>query len=104
MKKWSYLPEQRETSEKPNRFFSFKIFPYKKVRESVLKEELEEMIEFLRKKAKEQNGLYFEQRFQNKETGEIVKFINFRESLPRVRKIEDYSIVIYDDENALAEY
>lgn len=100
MKNWLYLGENGETTYRKGCSFATEYYPYKKVRENISEEELNEMICFLRQKAKESQGLSEIQKFQNKQTGEIVKFFYTHESF---RELKEYTIIIFDDENALAE-
>lgn len=96
MKKWIHLPRKsKEPSERIGSFFTSKYCPYEDVRTFLPQEELEEMIAILRKKSQEQNDLYFIQKFRNKETEEIIRFINFREDPFGDGNISDYTIVHY---------
>lgn len=100
MENWLYLGENGETTYRKSCYFATEYYPYKKVRESISEEELKEMMNFLKQKALELNGLPEIQKFQNKKTGEIVKFFYTKESF---RELKEYTIIIFDNENALAE-
>lgn len=100
MKRWTYLGQNGERTFRKDCFFTTECYPYRKVRENIPQEEIKEMVDVLKQKAKESNGLPEIQKFLNIQTGEIVKFFYTQESFT---ELKEFSIVIYDDENALAE-